>query len=154
MHHVYCKINHVLLTKWILVTERIREKSNHNERDCVQIQVRNQDGWSSSKPPPAPQIIKDSGGSSGGSRISQRRGRQPPSCGRQPIILVNFPQKLLENGKNGPVRGGGVVVHVPGIPSWIHQYPPRLPSYHAPQKTIKDSSERRIFFNAILFMKM
>ena len=34
---------------------------------------------------------------SGGSRISQRRERQPPRWGRQPIIWSNISRKLYEN---------------------------------------------------------
>ena len=46
-----------------------------------------------------------------GSRVSQRRGRQPQMWGRQPIVLVNFLPKLHEN-EIWTQRGAPV----PGIP--------------------------------------
>ena len=49
---------------------------------------------------------------SGESRISQRRGRQPQRWEQQPIILVNFPQKLHEIEKK-----------LTPVPSWISQWP-------------------------------
>ena len=43
---------------------------------------------------------------SGGSRISQRRGRQPPRWRRQPIIWSQFSPKLHENERIWTQRGG------------------------------------------------
>ena len=44
---------------------------------------------------------------SGGSRISQRRGRQPPRWRHQPIIWSKFSQKLHENERIWIQGGGG-----------------------------------------------
>ena len=48
---------------------------------------------------------------SGGSRISHRRGRQPPMWGRQPIIWSKISRKLHENERIW-TRGG----RIPGAP--------------------------------------
>ena len=50
--------------------------------------------------------------SSGGSRISQRRGRQPPRWGCQYNIWSNIPENCMKMKEFGPREGG----RVPGAP--------------------------------------
>ena len=50
---------------------------------------------------------------SGGSRISQRRWRQPPRWGRQPVIWSKIFQKLHENERIWIQKGGGASLAPP-----------------------------------------
>ena len=64
-------------------------------------------------------------GPSGGSRISERTGRQPQRWRRQPIISANFPPKLHEHEKNLDLG-----TRVPGGPPWIRQQGSPLQNTH------------------------
>ena len=48
------------------------------------------------------------------------RGANLQSWGRQPIILVNFPKKLHENGKKMD-QGGAPVAPPPRIRQWLQK---------------------------------